>query len=192
MRLAGLALLAEVEVGTDTALVSDALNWVDTAAIAGDRLMNLSSLLVLLFGQIVSDLSLEALSGEGLDLLLENLDQALEKGALKFASAIASSAGESLLVDLSAVASEADESVLLVVHLLLFILWTDDLAVDLLLFALHNHLGAFGLSLDASVAADFLHVSHKLRAHFDHVHMGRHFLFDSVDLGAAALTVHVD
>jgi len=73
--LLSLTLLAEVEVRTHTALVSDSLNGRDTASITSHSLMHLHGLVCSLLAKIVNHQSLESLSSVGLHIIFHNLEQ---------------------------------------------------------------------------------------------------------------------
>lgn len=73
---------------------------------------------------------------------------------MEFASSVALSAWESFLVDLGSVTLEAGDHIAYVVNLL-FKLRSDELTVDFLFLSLDDHLAAFALSLDASIATGF-------------------------------------
>ena len=126
--LFGLALLAEVEVRTHTALVPDALDGLSLTPITSDSFMHLRSLVRSTFAQIVHHQSLESLSGVGGNLFLEHFEQVLVELVVESARAIASSARQPFPVDLSAVTSETHYA-FLVSDLLLFLLRLENLAI---------------------------------------------------------------
>lgn len=102
------------------------------------------------------------MSSVGLDFLFKDFDEAFVEDALKFASAVASPARQSLFVNLRAITSETNKRIVLVINLLLFFFGSDELTVDFLLFAFDYHLASFAFGLDAPIAADFLHVFENL------------------------------
>lgn len=158
MLFLGFTLLAEVEVWADTALVSNALDWVDLATITGNSLMDLKSLISRFFVQIVNHKSLESLSSVRLDLFFDNLLHVLEGSTLDLACSVTFSAWEALLIDLGSVTSEASQSVIRVFNLFLLLLRLDELTVNFLFFSFNSHLVTFTLSLDASIATSFFDV----------------------------------
>lgn len=101
MSLARLTLLTQVKVVTHTALVSDTPHWHYLAAVTGHTFMDNHLLLFTLGLEVLAHHSLELLGGEGLDLFLHHLGELLDEGGVELACAIAATAGETFLVDLS-------------------------------------------------------------------------------------------
>lgn len=112
--------LAEVEVWTDTALISNSLDWSCIAAITYYSWMNFHFLVSSFLAEIISNHSLESLSSIWFYFLSKNLNQTLVKAALEFSCTIASSTRKSSFVDLWSIASEANQLAVIVVNLLLF------------------------------------------------------------------------
>jgi hypothetical protein len=96
MGLGLFASLAEIEVWTDTALVSNASNWGHITAITSHFLMHFLLLLLSLLSQVLANHSLELLSGEGFDLFTDNLIDILHVLVLHNSCSIAFSARQSL------------------------------------------------------------------------------------------------
>mmetsp|Transcript_20486 Transcript_20486/g.19463 ORF Transcript_20486/g.19463 Transcript_20486/m.19463 type:complete len:294 (-) Transcript_20486:576-1457(-) len=155
--LGGLTLLTEVKVIADTALVADPYQWEGIAAIASDPIMSFFCLFCGFLLEVVRDHPLEGLGGEGFYLILQHSGKVLQDCTVDLASTIAAATGETLLVDLAPITGVADDV------LALLFLWLDDLAVDLLLLPLHDHLVPLAFGLDAPITADLLHVLLDLR-----------------------------
>lgn len=113
MRLFNFTLIAVVEVRAYTTLVSNTLNGADTTVVTSYPLMDNHSLVCSLFTEVINKESLEGLGGIALDLLSQDLHKLREELIVKDTCGIASSARQTLLVDLSTVASEAGDCIIL-------------------------------------------------------------------------------
>ncbi len=152
------ALFAEIEIGAHTALVADSLERSCLATIASHALMDLSSLISSFFVQIVHHESLESLSSVCLHLIFNNFDEVRVNLVLEEPRAIASSARHALSVHLGSIALEALEG-LIFRDLLLF---SEDLAVNLLRDTLNLELTRLAFGLHGAVAPGLLDILDRL------------------------------
>jgi hypothetical protein len=174
------ALLAVVEVVADAALVSNTLNWLGLAAVAGYSPVYLGLLVSSSLSKVIRHQSLESLSGVGVDLLSQNLHEVREEFAVKSARAIASSARKTFLVNLGAIASEADNRFVFFNGFLTFVR-SQNLAVNFLFNGVSFELAGLRFSLDRAVAVYFLYVFLDLGGHVLGVDNSIQLLFVSSD-----------
>lgn len=180
--------VTEVKVATDTALVANALNRANTTAVTGYSVVDLRCLVSSSLTEVVNHQSLESLSGIGLDFLLDNLNKICVELVLKSTRAIASSARHSLLVDFRAIALEAHDA-FIVRDGLFLILWSENLAVNLLRDSLGLELASLALSLNRTITESFAHILESLRAAVLSVNYGVKLLFVSLDRVSVATEV---
>ena len=162
MGFINLASFTEIKISTDTALVSDTLNWASSTSVAGNLVMYLRGLLSSSLTKMINHQSLERLSGIGLNLFLDNLDKIGVELVLEGAGTVASSARHALLVDLGSVTLKAHDA-FIIRNGFFLVLRAKDLAVNFLRDGFSLELASLALCLDRSIAESFADVFHSLR-----------------------------
>ena len=108
MSFIGLTLITEIEVFANTTFIPDSLDRVHVARVTDKTFMDNLSLLSCFLAEIVNHQSLEGLSSVVLDFLTKDLSHFNKELRVKNSASIASSTGESFLVNFVSIASEAN------------------------------------------------------------------------------------
>lgn len=180
VNLLSLTFFTQIKVMTNTAFVSDSLNWTNLTAITSNTGMHLGLLVSSSLSKVINHQSLESLGSIGMNFFSKHLNQVIEEFAVEGTWSVASSARKSFLINFGTITSEADNSFLLD-GFFLFV-WSDYLTVDFLFNHVSSELTTFTLCLNGTVTAYFLHILLALGCHILSVHYSTKLLFVGVDL----------